>query len=138
MRLAGYDIAPTARFVSTVQFHAPGVSLGPDSFCAHEVRFFGGPASEIRIGAGVEVGPLVTFVARTHHLGPPGHRAGAGKETTIVVGDGAWIGARAVIVGPCTIGTGAVISAGAVVRGDVPANVLWSGAGSEPDRPLPI
>ena len=137
LRRSGYDIAPSAQCVSTVEFHAPGVSLGARSFCADGVRFFGGSNSTIAIGADVQVGPQVTFVARTHHLGSPAGRAGAPKETVITVGDGAWIGARALLVGPCDVGAGAVVAAGAVVRGRVPPNVLTFGSPPEPDRELP-
>jgi acetyltransferase-like isoleucine patch superfamily enzyme len=137
LRRAGYDVAPTAQCVSTVQFHAPNVSLAAGVFCAHEVRFFGGPSSQISIGTNVQVGPQVCFVARTHHLGPSDYRAGDPKDTTITVGPGAWIGARVVIVGPSRVGEGAVIAAGASVRGDVPPNVLWFGSPHQPPQSLP-
>lgn len=137
LRLVGHDVDLTSRCVSTVQFHAPSVAIGPGSFCADEVHFYGDPGSTITIGRAVEVGPQVTFVARTHHLGTSERRAGAPKQTTIVVADGVWIGARATIIGPCHIGAGAVIAAGATVRGDVQADVLTFGSQPGGDRPLP-
>lgn len=136
LRAAGYQVDRSARCVSTVEFHSPGVSLAADSFCAHEVRFFGGPGSTIAIGEGVQIGPQTVFVARSHHIGPPSRRAGAAKETSIEVGAGVWIGARAVVVGPCRIGAGSVVAAGAVVRGDVPPNVVTFGTPIGAERPL--
>jgi serine O-acetyltransferase len=44
-----------------------------------------------------------------------------------VIGDSVWIGAHAKIVGPFRIGSGATVSAAAVVRRDMPANALCLG-----------
>lgn len=45
----------------------------------------------------------------------------------IVVGAGAWIASRAVVLGPCRIGANAVVAAGAVVSADVPAGAIAAG-----------
>lgn len=45
----------------------------------------------------------------------------------IVVGTGAWIASRAVVLGPCRIGANAVVAAGAVVSSDVPAGAIAAG-----------
>ncbi len=45
----------------------------------------------------------------------------------IVVERGAWIGARAIILGGVIIGENAVIASGALVNKDVPANVIVAG-----------
>ena len=45
----------------------------------------------------------------------------------IVIGNGAWIGTNAVILGPCIIGDHAVVAAGAVVTKDVPAYAIVAG-----------
>ena len=45
----------------------------------------------------------------------------------IVVGDDAWIGMRAIILGGVTIGRGAVVGAGTVVTDDVPPLSIVSG-----------
>lgn len=39
----------------------------------------------------------------------------------VIIEDSVWIGANAVVLGGVTVGMGAVIGAGAVVRNDVPA-----------------
>jgi acetyltransferase-like isoleucine patch superfamily enzyme len=46
---------------------------------------------------------------------------------TVTVGDGAHIGAGAVILQGVTIGAGALVGAGAVVVGDVPAKATVLG-----------
>jgi len=43
------------------------------------------------------------------------------------VGDGVFLGPNVVVMGPHTIGDGAVIAAGAVVTCDVPAGQTWAG-----------
>jgi acetyltransferase-like isoleucine patch superfamily enzyme len=45
----------------------------------------------------------------------------------IVVGEGAWVSSRAVVLGPCRIGRHAVVAAGAVVTHDVPAGAVVAG-----------
>jgi acetyltransferase-like isoleucine patch superfamily enzyme len=45
----------------------------------------------------------------------------------IVIGAGAWIASRAIVIGPCRIGANAVVAAGAVVSIDVPAGAIAAG-----------
>jgi len=49
------------------------------------------------------------------------------REAPIRIGDGAWIGARAVILPGVTIGRRALVAAGAVVTRDVPDDTLVGG-----------
>ena len=46
---------------------------------------------------------------------------------TVRIGNRVWIGARALILKGVTIGDGAVIAAGSVVTGDIPAGCLAAG-----------
>lgn len=45
----------------------------------------------------------------------------------IRIGNGVWIASRVTVVGPCAVGDDAVLAAGSVVVGDVPAGELWGG-----------
>ena len=45
----------------------------------------------------------------------------------IVIGTGAWVASRAIVLGPCRIGANAVVAAGAVVSDDVPAGAIVAG-----------
>lgn len=45
----------------------------------------------------------------------------------MTIGDHAWIGHRAIIMPRVSIGRGAVVAAGAVVTGDVPAMAIVAG-----------
>lgn len=60
-------------------------------------------------------------------LPPCAHPHGRPLSRPIVIGDNAWIGARAVLLAGASIGADAVVGAGAVVRGDVPAGATAAG-----------
>lgn len=51
----------------------------------------------------------------------------AGSKYSIEVGNDVYIGYGATVIGPCRIGDGAVIAAGAVVTGDIPSYAIVGG-----------
>jgi maltose O-acetyltransferase len=80
----------------------------------------------ITIGRDVGIGHEVMFLTSTHE---PGVGKAMGREVgkPIVVGDGAWIGARATIMPGVTIGAGATIGVGAVVTKDCEPGGVYTG-----------
>lgn len=81
---------------------------------------------KITIGKGVTIGPNVCIYDHNHN------RATDSKNTPfntseVVIGDGVWIGANAVVLMGVHIGDNAVIGAGAVVTKDVPSGALAIG-----------
>ena len=54
-------------------------------------------------------------------------RPGYERTKPVIIGDHVWVGRRAIILKGVTIGSGAVIAAGAVVTSDVPAKALVGG-----------
>jgi len=70
---------------------------------------------EVQIGADVMVAWDV-IISDTQGFGA---RPGTGAVRPVRIGDGVWIGAKAVVLGGADIGRGAVIAAGAVVDGRV-------------------
>jgi serine O-acetyltransferase len=85
--------------------------IGPGLYIGH----FGSlHVHHCRIGANCSIGRLTNIGPATGGPGP-------------VVGERVWIGANVQIVGPYHIGSGATVSAGAVVQGDVPDGALCLG-----------
>lgn len=78
------------------------------------------------IGDRVMIAPGCSIVAGSHRFGKgvQPRFAGGGGEKRIVVEDDVWIGAGVTVVGQVTIGQGSIISAGATVDQDVPAETL--------------
>jgi acetyltransferase-like isoleucine patch superfamily enzyme len=83
----------------------------------------------ISIGADCLLSPSVTVVSENHIYADPGVpiRAQGEERLPTVIEDDVWIGAGAVILGGSHIGRGAVVAAGAVVRGLVEAGTVVGG-----------
>lgn len=78
---------------------------------------------EVTIGAGCAISWDVVILDRDYHaLGAAGEQCRA-----VTIGDGVWIGCRAMVLKGVTIGAGAVVAAGAVVTGDVAPRALVAG-----------
>ncbi len=70
---------------------------------------------------------LLTGAHDVSRIGLERQLAVPGRGRDIVIGTGAWIASRAIVLGPCRIGANAVVAAGAVVSADVPAGAIASG-----------
>lgn len=117
-------ISPLAslRFTERVEI-GDRASVGP--FCC----IWGGWSHTwARIGAGALLSPGVVLVAGNHRTeGTAPIRELGFDERDVEIGDGAWIGSHATIVG-CRVGAGAVVGAGSVVLHDVPDYAIAAGA----------
>jgi len=76
------------------------------------------------------IGGNVTLMTGSHDISKTGSARAwqfplEGRD--IVVEEGAWIAAHAIVLGPARIGRDAVVAAGAVVRGDVPSGAIVAG-----------
>jgi maltose O-acetyltransferase len=78
----------------------------------------------VTIGSRVAINDGAIILTASHALGDPGW---ATTRAPVVIGDYAWIATGAIILPGVSIGRGAVIGAGAVVRGDVPAYAVAIG-----------
>jgi maltose O-acetyltransferase len=90
----------------------------------------------ITIGDGVTFGPQVMVITGAHKLGTAERRAGRLSPEAVVIGRGAWLGARVTVLPGVTIGEGAVVAAGAVVTQDVPPHTLAAGVPATSKRRL--
>lgn len=126
LKAVGHDIHATAVLCPDIFLGATtGLSVGARSFVNYGCFFdLGAP---VRIGENCQVGYQVMFATCSHEPGTPDARAGAPTAAPIVVGNGAWIGARATILPGVTVGRGCVIAAGAVVTRDCEPDGLYAG-----------
>lgn len=113
-----------------------GADVGPDVLIRHRVRVLW--PWKLSVGANAWIGegawilnlePVTigahACVSQEALLCTGGHDAGQSDfhyaNAPIRVGDGAWIGARAIVLPGVTVGTGAVAAAGSVVARDLPS-----------------
>ncbi|MCW2572974.1 MAG: putative sugar acetyltransferase [Frankiales bacterium] len=123
---------------------APDLEIGDDFriWSAHRQTLVSGPG-RIRIGNGVfinagtiiycevavTIGDNVALANEVYVMDTPSHGI-EGREPrvgAVVIGDGTWVGARAIVLPGVTIGSRVVVAAGAVVTSDVPDDVLLAG-----------
>lgn len=91
------------------------LSIGTGSSIGVGSRVYGAT-----IGTGVMMGAGVTILKDNHPVTPDGRVvAGRSEAAPPVIGDGAWIGDRAIILPGRRIGANAIVGAGAVVTKDV-------------------
>jgi maltose O-acetyltransferase len=128
LRLKTRQIAPGSLFTG------PDVAIGRGSFVNTMCLF--DAWAPITLGNRVAVGMGVLFATSTHKLGPSGARAGPLDVAPITVGDGVWIGARAVLLPGVSVGSGCVIAAGAVVTEDCAPDGLYAGVPARRIRDL--
>ncbi len=121
-------------FFGPGQIRRTGCHIGSNSRinrdCCLDAR---GP---LRIGDNVSVSPEVAILTTQHALG----RSGFPLESHgVVIEDHVWIGMRAMILPGTTIGRGAVVAAGAVVKGTVAPMTIVAGVPARPigTRPAP-
>lgn len=85
---------------------------------------------DVKIGDWCEISPEVKIFTHRHHWN---HSRGPRRETQRItsqileIGEDAFIGTGAIILGIAMIGKGAIIGAGSVVTRDVPEFEVWAG-----------
>jgi maltose O-acetyltransferase len=101
------------------------VSIGDNCEVNARAQIFGA-----KIGNDVLLGPEVLILCRNHEFGDldaPIRVQGAGPPEPPVIEDGAWLGARVIVLPGRRIGRGAVVGAGAVVSRDVEPYAIVAG-----------
>lgn len=83
----------------------------------------------IKIGNNVRIAPFVQMIAANHRFDDTSRPiTGQGTEPkSITIEDDVWVAGRVIITAGVTVGTGAVLAAGAVVTKDVPAGCIVGG-----------
>lgn len=128
LRLAGAQVdLPCTVHSPLYVYDAAGLEIGRYAFINQGCRMEG--RQTIRIGESALIGPFCC-------LENVNHRPGGSEELPVIVEAGAWIGARSVLLPGAEVGAGAVIGAGSVVRGTVPAREVWAGAPARFRKPV--
>ena len=127
-RRGSFDATATISPLTSFRF-AERVSVGAKANIGPFCAIWGGWSETwARVGAGALLSPGVILVAGNHRIEEPGWVRETGvDERDVEVGEGAWIGAHAVIVG-CRVGADAVVGAGSVVLEDIPDGAIAVGA----------
>jgi acetyltransferase-like isoleucine patch superfamily enzyme len=116
--------------LSAPRIFGPHARLWVDPTAIVHDALFNTVSGTITVGEHAFFGHGVAVLTGTHDV----ERLGAERQTAIpdagrdiVIGAGAWVSTRALVLGPCRIGEHAVVAAGAVVTGDVPAGAIVAG-----------
>jgi acetyltransferase-like isoleucine patch superfamily enzyme len=84
----------------------------------------------IRIGVGSNIAQHAAVVASNHQVWKGARYFTTPWDETrtgVDIGSNVWVGAKSIVLPGVSIGDGAVIAAGSVVTGDVPADEVWGG-----------
>lgn len=125
LRLSGVKIGAMVYGLERCYFDSPHVSIGDGSFVNAGCWFEG--SGLIMVGRDCLLGPQVLILTSTHPLGPGGEISRRSARREVSIGDGCWLGARAVILPGVTVGDGVVIAAGAVVADDCAPGGMYGG-----------
>lgn len=137
LKHCGGDLGHNVTVCGGVRVYGCNLHLGDGVWVSPEVLFYSAPAARILVGDRCDIGPGACFITGTHEIGTSERRAGAGTSKPIKVGNGCWVGARAIILGGADIAAGCVIAAGAVVLpAQYPPNVLLAGVPATVRRDL--
>lgn len=131
----GIDIGDDAFVMHNSELHVFNFRNLQNAFIRIGARSFVGESVIVRgqggvsIGEAVLIGPRAQILAINHNYGDPATPILDQGITCkgIVIEDGAWIGAGALILDGVRVGRNAVVGAGAVVTKDIPANSVAVG-----------
>lgn len=106
------------------------IEIGDRVRLGSRCHIWAGPAQgKVIIGHDVLFGPEVLVTAATYRYndGSPVTDQ-LMNEADVVIGDDVWLATRAVVLPGARIGRGAIVAAGAVVRGEIPDYAIVAGS----------
>jgi maltose O-acetyltransferase len=139
-RAAGFQVGPGTLILGTLEMGGQARArdrLRIGARCLLNTPLFLDLNDEIDIRDEVNIGHHTTIVTSTHLMGAAIRRAGLLTTAPVVLEEGCWLGANVTVLPGVTIGRGAMIAAGAVVRTDVPANTVAGGVPARVIKHLP-
>lgn len=133
LRRAGIDVR-SHRVQAGCFFFGPDVLIGEGSLINHRCYF--DSRDRIEIGPRCSLAMEVMIATSTHEIGAGAVRTGPYRSAPVTIGEGSWIGARAVILPGVTLGPGCVVGAGAVVARDLEPDGVYAGSPARRIRDL--
>lgn len=133
MRIAGFSIGAATSFWDWPTISGEGsrnARLHVGEHCVFNARCHFGLEDRVTIGNRVSVGHEVRFLTSTLEACAAGQLPAPSRRAPIVVEDGAWLGARCVLMPGVRVGAGAVIGAAVTVHEDVAPDTMLVGARS--------
>lgn len=136
-RLAGFDLRGLVVIRPGVFFATSDVVMEDDSGLEPGCRLISHGGIHIGRRTGISYGVLL--ITQTHEIGGPERRwSHPARTAPIMIGDGVWVGAGAIVLPGVVIGDGCVIAAGAVVGRDCEPNGLYFGNPARRIEDLPM
>ncbi len=131
LRAFGAQVGEGVVIKPRVNIHLPWkFSIGDHSWLGEEVFILN--LEPVQIGSNACVSQRAFLCTGNHDYRRPDF---AYRNAPITVGDGAWVGAQVFVVPGATIGQEAVVTAGSIVVGDIPARMVCSGNPCRPVKP---
>lgn len=90
----------------------------------------------VTVGNKVVISDDCLITTDTHEIGPPDQRFGRLTSRPVVIGDGAWICRKSMVIA-ASVGAGSIVASSAVVTKDVPPNTMVGGVPARVIRELP-
>jgi acetyltransferase-like isoleucine patch superfamily enzyme len=118
---------------AVINTHTGNITFGEDCAVSCFNHLTAGD-KDVTLGDGVRLGPGVVIIATTRNFHDRSSRIvdQGYSQRGVTIGNDVLVGANAVILDGCRIGTGAVIGAGSVVTGDIPAYSIAAGVPAKP------
>ncbi|MEC1305749.1 MULTISPECIES: acyltransferase [Lysinibacillus] len=116
--------------IGAYAINCSNIKLGKNVVIRPNCMLIAGSSGRIVIENDVLIAPGVNIFVSNHLYGDinlPINQQGFTKEKDVIVKEGSWIGANAIILPGITIGKNAVVAAGSVVNKDVPDYTVVAG-----------
>jgi maltose O-acetyltransferase len=132
LRAVGHNLR--ARRVSMRAYISPGTQLMGGNIRIDRSVYIGpmcyleaNNGGVVRLHQSVDIGPGCVLLTTSHNVGQPAGRAGEFLTQDIVIERGCWLGAAVTVLPGTRLGSGCVVGASTLLRGEYPPNSLIVG-----------